>query len=136
MFHISNKFAFVNVMLKLCPLCHRYVFGVGITLWTWLKRMTQRGGVLHVVHLMIRKKLLGWLQTVRGGYSLNIVSTAKKLIAAFVFLFSFYFNLNFIAGWWPKSVSREKKARRRRLSRLMDVSNLAVFEWFNGTLST
>ena len=91
--------------------------------------MTQRGGVLHVVRLMIRKKLLGWLQTVRGDYFLTVVyAAAKKLIAAFVFLFSFYFNLNFIEGWWLKSVSRGKNARRRRPNRLMDVSNLAVFE--------
>lgn len=57
-----------NVFLS--TLDRRYVSGVGITYWKWLRRTTQRDDAPHVVLHMTRKRLLGWLQTVRG-YSVN-----------------------------------------------------------------
>ncbi|KAJ0577638.1 putative CCR4-NOT transcription complex subunit 4 [Helianthus annuus] len=38
--------------------CHalRFVYGAGITLWIWLRKMMQKGGVHRVVHLITRKR--------------------------------------------------------------------------------
>lgn len=58
---------FSYMEIELLPSFGRFVFGAGITLWIWLRKMRQKGVVRHVVLLITRKRLLAQPQVVKGN---------------------------------------------------------------------
>lgn len=68
----------VGDMNLLC--CCRYVFGVGIILWIWLRKMRLKGAVQHVVLLITRKRLLERLQNVKGKFRVLLSELTDHVI--------------------------------------------------------
>jgi hypothetical protein len=100
-------------MLNLCSHLHRYVFGAGITYWIWLKRMRLRGGVLHVVLLMTRKRSLGW-QTLPGGFSRNGIWCWHGIVISVCLLFWLYFYFNFFPSLAAEINVERKKGQKAK----------------------